>query len=41
VLFVGIISRLLERWMSTRQRLLLLGALWVAFYAFYFAVMPG
>jgi hypothetical protein len=41
VLFVGIISRLLEKWMSTRQRLMLLGALWVVFYAVYFAVMPA
>ena len=41
VLFVGIISRLLEKRMSVRQRLMLLGALWIAFYAFYFAVMPG
>lgn len=40
VLFVGIISRLLEKWMSVRQRLTLLGALWIVFYAFYFAVMP-
>jgi hypothetical protein len=40
-LFVGIICRLLDKWMSIRQRLMLLGALWVGFYAFYFAVMPG
>lgn len=40
VLFVGIISRLLEKPLAVRQRLGLLAALWIAFYAFYFAVMP-
>lgn len=40
-LFVGIVSRLLEKRMTVRQRLILLGLLWVAFYGFYFAVMPG
>ena len=38
---VGAISALLERWMTTRQRLLLLAALWLLFYAGYFALMPG
>ena len=40
-LFVGGISRFLERWMTVRQRLALLLALWVAFYAWYFSVMPA
>ena len=40
-LFVGIVSRMLQKWMSVRQRLTLLAALWVMFYAFYFAMMPG
>lgn len=40
-LFVGGISHVLSRWMDVRQRLLLLAALWVVFYAFYFAVMPA
>ena len=40
-LFVGGISRLLERWMTGRQRLSLLLTLWVAFYAWYFSVMPA
>jgi len=40
-LFVGGISRLLERWMTGRQRLSLLLILWVAFYAWYFSVMPA
>ena len=40
-LFVGGISRLLERWMTGRQRLSLLLVLWVAFYAWYFSVMPA
>lgn len=40
-LFVGAVSHMLSRWMDVRQRLLLLGALWVLFYAFYFAAMPG
>ena len=38
--FAGTISHLLDQRMTTGQRLLLLGALWLAFYAFYFAVMP-
>ena len=40
-LFVGGISRLLERSMTGRQRLSLLLVLWVAFYAWYFSVMPA
>jgi hypothetical protein len=40
-LLVGAISKQLSRWMSVRQRLALLLALWVAFYALYFTVMPG
>ena len=40
-LFVGGISRLLERWMTVRQRLSLLLVLWIAFYAWYFTVMPA
>ena len=40
-LFVGGVSHFLERWMSVRQRLALLLVLWVAFYAWYFSVMPA
>jgi hypothetical protein len=40
-LFVGGVSRLLERWMTGRQRRSLLLFLWVAFYAWYFSVMPA
>ena len=40
-LFVGGISQFLERWMSVRQRLALLLGLWVAFYGWYFSVMPA
>ena len=40
-LFAGTISEALARRMSVRQRLGLLAALWVIFYAFYFAVMPS
>ena len=40
-LFVGAISHFLERWMTVRQRLGLLLLLWVAFYAWYFSVMPA
>jgi hypothetical protein len=40
-LFVGGVSRLLERWMTGRQRRFLLLFLWVAFYAWYFSVMPA
>lgn len=40
-LFVGSISRLLESWITVRQRLALLLVLWIAFYAWYFSVMPG
>lgn len=39
--FVGGISHFLERWMSVRQRLGLLLILWIAFYAWYFSVMPA
>lgn len=38
--FVGTVSHGLSRWLGLRQRLALLAVLWVAFYAFYFAVMP-
>ena len=38
---VGRISHLLSRWLDARQRLILLGALWVLFYAFYFSAVPG
>ena len=40
-LLVGGLSAILERWMTGRQRLALLLALWAVFYAAYFAVMPG
>jgi len=40
-LFVGGISHFLERWMSVRQRLGLLLVLWVAFYTWYFSMMPA
>lgn len=33
-------SRVLDRWLSVRARLALLASLWLAFYAFYFAMMP-
>jgi hypothetical protein len=39
-LFSGTVSRLLERQMTVRQRLMLLSGLWLAFYAVYFSVMP-
>ena len=39
-LFVGGTSRVLQRWMTVRQRLALLLALWVVFYGWYFSVMP-
>jgi hypothetical protein len=39
-LFAGTVSRLLEKRMTVRQRLLLLAALWAAFYAAYFSLMP-
>jgi hypothetical protein len=34
-------SHLLERWTTVRQRLGLLLILWIAFYAWYFSVMPA
>jgi hypothetical protein len=40
-LFVGGVSHFLERWMSVRQRLGLLLVLWIAFYTWYFSVMPA
>ena len=40
-LFVGGTSHFLQRWMSVRQRLALLLVLWIAFYAWYFSVMPA
>ena len=40
-LFVGTLSRFLERWFSMKQRLALLLILWTAFYGWYFSVMPG
>jgi hypothetical protein len=39
-LFAGTVSRTLERRISVRQRLALLAVLWIAFYTFYFSVMP-
>ena len=39
-LFVGGTSRVLQRWMTVRQRLALLLALWIVFYGWYFSVMP-
>ena len=39
-LFAGTISRLLVKRMTVRHRLMLLAALWIAFYAFYFSAMP-
>lgn len=44
--FVGValvsggLSRLLERWLTMRQRLALLLLVWIAFYAAYFSAMP-
>jgi hypothetical protein len=40
-LFVGGLSRFLERWMTVRQRLGLLLILWIIFYTWYFSVMPA
>lgn len=40
-LLVGGASRLLERWLTRRQRLLVLAGCWLAFYAAFFALMPG
>jgi len=40
-LFVAGVARMLQGHMDVRRRLMLLTALWVAFYAFYFSVMPG
>ena len=40
-LFVGGVSHFLKRWMSVSQRLGLLLVLWIAFYAWYFSVMPS
>ena len=37
----GGLSALLSRWLGMRQRLALLLAIWVAFYAWYFSVMPA
>jgi len=37
---VGAISQVLKPYVELRGRLLILGALWIAFYAFYFSVMP-
>lgn len=39
-LLVGGVSHGLGRWLGMRQRLMLLIAAWVAFYAFYFTMMP-
>jgi len=36
----GLVSSGLSRWLSVAQRLVLLAAIWTAFYLFYFAVMP-
>ncbi|MEO5972193.1 MAG: hypothetical protein ABIP91_02370, partial [Sphingomicrobium sp.] len=38
-LFVGTLSHGLSRWLDVRRCLIVLGVLWVAFYAFYFAAM--
>jgi membrane protein YqaA with SNARE-associated domain len=35
------INRLLARWLTLRQRYAVLGVTWLAFYGFYFAVMPN
>lgn len=40
-LFSGTISQLLSRWMDAKSRLILLGLLWVAFYACYWSAMAG
>lgn len=40
-LFSAAVSARLDKWMSFRQRLALLLALWTLFYAFYFNAMPG
>jgi hypothetical protein len=40
-LFVGGLSRFLERWMTVRQRLGVLLILWIIFYTWYFSVMPA
>ena len=39
-LLTGSLSRSLSRWLVERQRLVLLGLIWIIFYACYFAVMP-
>jgi hypothetical protein len=39
-LFAGTVSRRIEKRMAIRQRLALLSALWIAFYAIYFSMMP-
>jgi hypothetical protein len=40
-LFVGGLSSLLPSRLALRQRLILLTVCWLAFYVFYFSVMPG
>ena len=41
VLIADGINRLLARWLPLRQRYAVLGVVWLAFYVFYFAVMPN
>lgn len=38
---VALVSRVLGTWLSIGQRLAVLGACWIAFYAWYFLVMPA
>ena len=40
-LFSAAVGHLLGGWLSMRSRLILLGALWLVIYAYYFATMPG
>jgi hypothetical protein len=40
-IFAGTISKLLERRLTVGQRMMLLTALWIVFYAAYFSVMPS
>ena len=35
------VSHLLSRWLGIQARLAILGGLWLAFYIWYFSVMPG
>jgi hypothetical protein len=39
--FVGGVSKVLDRWLGVRRRLVVLVFAWVLFYIFYFTAMPG